>query len=417
MPYLRFTKVIINHFISKDNTISMRNMINLHTVCDDTLLGTLKFVSKIEDYQKYGALIPDGMINQDIMLSIAYKTYLDYATGKVPQDSEQTDSDDDQNPSFIIKDYEEEEQNEEYVHTPEKDKSDDEEMMYEEKDDDVAKELYGDLNITQGIRDAYMTNAEQHGEVQQNASHESGFVQEEEDAHITLTTVHDKTEEAEVLVRSTNQPQTYYALVASLSEFELKKILIDKMETNKSVNRSDIQRNLYNALVESYKTDKDILSTYGDHKSFGKSTQVEEPEFEAADIEMQQDQRNVSGHIDDQPDNEAAPKHDWFQKPDKPPTLDRAYCLRNGSAPLQRIDDNVLYKFKEDDFPRLNLRDIKDMLLLLVQKKLSNLDVDDWYNLGLALRLFTRRIVILHRVEDLQLGVESYKKKLNISRP
>ncbi|GJW23940.1 hypothetical protein Tco_0037751 [Tanacetum coccineum] len=42
MPYLRFTKVIINHFISKDKTISMRNMINLHIVHDDTLLGTLK---------------------------------------------------------------------------------------------------------------------------------------------------------------------------------------------------------------------------------------------------------------------------------------------------------------------------------------------------------------------------------------
>ncbi|GJW60931.1 hypothetical protein Tco_0110266 [Tanacetum coccineum] len=82
-----------------------------------------------------------------------------------------------------------------------------------------------------------------------------------------------------------------------------------------------------------------------------------------------------------------------------------------------RRDDNVLYKFKEGDFPRLNLCDIEDMLLLLVQKKLSNLDVDDRYDLGVALRMFTRRIVILHRVEDLQLGVESYQKKLNITRP
>ncbi|GJR95431.1 hypothetical protein Tco_0267605 [Tanacetum coccineum] len=82
-----------------------------------------------------------------------------------------------------------------------------------------------------------------------------------------------------------------------------------------------------------------------------------------------------------------------------------------------RRDDNVLYKFKEGDFPRLNLRDIKDMLLLLVQKKMSNLDVDDQYDLGVALRMFTRRIVILHRVQDLHLGVESYQKKLNITRP
>ncbi|GJZ42068.1 hypothetical protein Tco_0588954 [Tanacetum coccineum] len=31
--------------------------------------------------------------------------------------------------------------------------------------------------------------------------------------------------------------------------------------------------------------------------------------------------------------------------------------------------------------------------------------------------MFTRRIVIQKRVEDLQLGVESYQKKLNISKP
>nr|GFB41600.1 hypothetical protein [Tanacetum cinerariifolium] len=84
MPYPIFTKVIIDHFISKDNTILMRNRINLHTTHDDSLLGTLKFVSKTKDYQKYEALISDGMINDDIKLSIAYKTYLDYATGKVP---------------------------------------------------------------------------------------------------------------------------------------------------------------------------------------------------------------------------------------------------------------------------------------------------------------------------------------------
>ncbi|GJR32351.1 hypothetical protein Tco_1108583 [Tanacetum coccineum] len=44
---------------------------------------------------------------------------------------------------------------------------------------------------------------------------------------------------AEVLVRLTNQPQTSYTVAASLSEFELKKILIDKMEENKSINRSE----------------------------------------------------------------------------------------------------------------------------------------------------------------------------------
>ncbi|GKG51206.1 hypothetical protein Tco_0541590, partial [Tanacetum coccineum] len=65
---------------------------------------------------------------------------------------------------------------------------------------------------------------------------------------------------AEVLVRSTNQPQTSYAVATSLSEFELKKILINKMKTNKSIDKSNTQKNLYNALVESYNTDKDIIT-------------------------------------------------------------------------------------------------------------------------------------------------------------
>ncbi|GKA33267.1 hypothetical protein Tco_0719634 [Tanacetum coccineum] len=53
-----------------------------YTIRDDTLLGTLKFVSKTQDYQQYGALILDDMINQDIKDYKAYKTCLDFATRK-----------------------------------------------------------------------------------------------------------------------------------------------------------------------------------------------------------------------------------------------------------------------------------------------------------------------------------------------
>nr|GEW38440.1 hypothetical protein [Tanacetum cinerariifolium] len=58
--------------------------------------------------------------------------------------------------------------------------------------------------------------------------------------------------------------QTSYAIEADLSKMELKKILIEKMEGNKSIQRSDEQRNLYKALVEAYEADKAILDTYGD---------------------------------------------------------------------------------------------------------------------------------------------------------
>ncbi|GJU59027.1 hypothetical protein Tco_1236793 [Tanacetum coccineum] len=74
-----------------------------------------------------------------------------------------------------------------------------------------------------------------------------------------------------------------------------------------------------------------------------------------------------------------------------------------------RREDHQLYKFKEGDFPRLHLHDIEDMLL--------NLERDVIFNLGVALRMFTRHTVILKRVKDLQLGVESSQKKLNITKP
>ncbi|GJV03471.1 hypothetical protein Tco_1337040 [Tanacetum coccineum] len=38
------------------------------------------------------------------------------------------------------------------------------------------------------------------------------------------------------------------------------------------------------------------------------------------------------------------------------------------------------------------------------------------FDLNVALRMFAKRVIILKRVEDLQLGVESYQKKLNITK-
>nr|GEY96472.1 hypothetical protein [Tanacetum cinerariifolium] len=84
---------------------------------------------------------------------------------------------------------------------------------------------------------------------------------------------------------------------------------------------------------------------------------------------------------------------------------------------LVRRDDDKIYKFKEGDFKRLRLQDIEDMLLLLVQGKLSNLTVEERFAFNVSLRMFTRSIVIQRRVEDLQLGVESYQKRLNLTKP
>nr|GEU57851.1 hypothetical protein [Tanacetum cinerariifolium] len=81
-----------------------------------------------------------------------------------------------------------------------------------------------------------------------------------------------------------------------------------------------------------------------------------------------------------------------------------------------RRNDDRLYKFKEGDFKRLRLQDIEDMLLLLVQGKLFKLTVEECFAFNVSLRMFTRSIIIQRRVEDLQLGVESYQKRLNLTK-
>nr|GEY11282.1 hypothetical protein [Tanacetum cinerariifolium] len=82
-----------------------------------------------------------------------------------------------------------------------------------------------------------------------------------------------------------------------------------------------------------------------------------------------------------------------------------------------RHDDDKLYKFKEGDFKRLRIQDIEDMLLVVVQGKLTNLTVEERFAFNVFLRMFTKSIVIQRRVEDLQLGIESCQKRLNLTKP
>ncbi|GKE37810.1 hypothetical protein Tco_1461215, partial [Tanacetum coccineum] len=324
----------------------------------------------------------------------------------------------------------------------------------------------------------------------------------------------------QVLTRSSNEYKTSHAVAANLSELELKKILIDKMESNKSIHRSDEQKNLYKAL------DKDeepsARSNWGSKrrrarkepestsapkektsKTTGKSTEgskshhksADEPMHTAKDLEEPAHLEFETGVTKDQPDEETSQLPDCrsniradkrimqesghqyphdLQKPLPlisnsrgrrvipfdhfinndlvylsgvvssrtyttsvtktkageyrnikwiedlvPNTMWRksardVYSKRRIIAVTKlqivewhnykhldwitvRRDDDKLYTFKEGNFNRLHIQDIKDMLLLLVQGKLS--------------------VIIQRRVEDLQLGVESYQKKLNLTKP
>nr|GEU79677.1 retrovirus-related Pol polyprotein from transposon TNT 1-94 [Tanacetum cinerariifolium] len=64
-----------------------------------------------------------------------------------------------------------------------------------------------------------------------------------------------------------------------------------------------------------------------------------------------------------------------------------------------RRDDDKLYKFKEGNFKRLCIQDIEDMLLLLVQGKLTNLTVEERFAFNVALRMFTKSIAMIQAID------------------
>ncbi|GJY91672.1 hypothetical protein Tco_0507454 [Tanacetum coccineum] len=75
------------------------------------------------------------------------------------------------------------------------------------------------------------------------------------------------------------------------------------------------------------------------------------------------------------------------------------------------------YKISEADFKNLHPNDFEDMHLLHLQGKLNHLSGADKVYLFNAFNLWIRNIVIRQRVEDLQLGIESYQTKLNLTQP
>ncbi|GJU77291.1 hypothetical protein Tco_1274361 [Tanacetum coccineum] len=194
-----------------------------------------------------------------------------------------------------------------------------------------------------------------------------------------------------------------YAVATALSKFELKKILIDKMEANKSINKSDNQKNLYNALVESYNSDRDIMSSYGDvvilkrgrddqdkdedpsagsdrgmkrRKSSKDAAQAEEPSHIVEDSGMQQDQEFVTRNNDEQPADKKVTKADWFKKPERPPTLDLDWSKRRQvefRPPQTRINQDAFAEEPPTLFDEFNDTSFDFSTFVMNRLKIPNL--------------------------------------------
>ncbi|GJV16382.1 retrovirus-related pol polyprotein from transposon TNT 1-94 [Tanacetum coccineum] len=102
MYYPRFTKLIVNFVMAKDPSIPQRNKVNWHYARDDPMFTTINVITRNEDTQLYGTILPAELTNEDIRNSESYKEYYAIASGKIPPktkarvpDAPNYDSDDD----------------------------------------------------------------------------------------------------------------------------------------------------------------------------------------------------------------------------------------------------------------------------------------------------------------------------------
>nr|GEU85702.1 hypothetical protein [Tanacetum cinerariifolium] len=147
--------------------------------------------------------------------------------------------------------------------------------------------------------------------------------------------------EQAVLAKESSQPQLSNEAATTFTEFELKKILIDKMGKSESYLETPKHRECYKRLKKSYDLDKTFFSTYGKVYSLKRSQKDkdEDPsarsdrgskkrktskdakppkEFEVIDSDMQHDQEEIPCNDDEEPKENVASKCDWFTKPTQP---------------------------------------------------------------------------------------------------
>ncbi|GKA45306.1 hypothetical protein Tco_0738102 [Tanacetum coccineum] len=126
--------------------------------------------------------------------------------------------------------------------------------------------------------------------------------------------------EQAVLAKESYKPQSSYEAAATLIEFELKKILIDKMDKSKSY-LTGVEKQETRRMQEQQKVLK--LKNHSlahpkarsQPKSFGKSVQAEEPEFEVADSDMPRDQDENMGKDGEEPKGKTpqqGPTQNWL---------------------------------------------------------------------------------------------------------
>nr|GEW14950.1 hypothetical protein [Tanacetum cinerariifolium] len=138
--------------------------------------------------------------------------------------------------------------------------------------------------------------------------------------------------EAAILAKSSSQPKSTYEAAASLSEFELtSRDDKDKDQdpsagsdrgTKRRKSSKDVGSSRDPKSKESKSTSSSKGTSHSQHKSTRKSADAEQLSHTACDLGVQHNQEFYMGNNDEQPNDKAASKVNWFEKPERPSTPD-----------------------------------------------------------------------------------------------
>nr|GEV00540.1 retrovirus-related Pol polyprotein from transposon TNT 1-94 [Tanacetum cinerariifolium] len=449
MPYPSFTKFIIHYLLSKHKSISKRHGLFMSTIKHDAVLGRLKFVNKGEENQRYGMSIPDVMVNNDIKNSKAYQTYLAISTGivipkkarkgiKTPATPKKNVTENPRNAAQLAADTQKAiKASKKTVRLQQETKGSsegagvtpvvsDEEKIILSTGNEIT-ESKTKVSKSEKVDEESANKEEVHSDEELHANDEAydgEYVHDDDhEKHDDADKELNDVEKADIAKDDQEMPMLKRLVLRRqkrrnmlISKLELSKLLktIKQVDHSEAIEAS-VQANIINEVKN--RLPKFLPKSVSD---------LVNPKLESTVRNVLQKSPYLLAQSSSTPGQSSSKateslsksqinrfsKHDVFSTMKILSMVSVKVDKQFGYGYLQEIvvrrADQKLYTFKEGDFLNLHLNDIEDMLLLHVQNKLLNLDGDDIVDLAIALHMFTRRIVIQKRVEDVQLGVESY---------
>nr|GEX39462.1 hypothetical protein [Tanacetum cinerariifolium] len=162
-----------------------------------------------------------------------------------------------------------------------------------------------------------------------------------------------------------------YEATATLSKFELTKILIDKMEKNKSFDVANYKIELYDALVKSYNTDKDIFESYGEVFSLKRSRDERDKDRDPSAVLDRGTHRRKSSK-DAESSRDSKSKEKSLQVPlNTPPNLNISLPI---SLPMQRSQVMLLKTQASNKIKSLSLETMMNKPMIRRLPKLIELE-------------------------------------------